>query len=247
VQPNCTPLAGWRFTIGNAIALNPITGTWGSLSVVSGADATNITTLASIPRRNNIGQIHPNQTVQGATTIELTQAQLNRAPNGNLWIQGGTPTDPVLSGDFPDEFGFGALRCATDNLNGDNVEFIRFPTGSRHVYCFAYYVTPPPTSGTIVIRKQVTDPANADQRFTFEGNISFTPDHRFDLNVVNGSTRRSGSTAPRPARPTRRGRSASSCRPGGRSAASRAHRATAPSRSIRPRHPCRSAWSPETP
>ena len=188
VQPNCTPLTGWRFTIGNAIAPNRVTGVWGALSVVSGADPTNITTLASIPRRNNIGQIHPNQTVQGATTIELTQAQLNRSGQGNLWIQGGTPTDPVLFGDFPDQFGFGALRCATDNLNGDNVEFIRFPTGSRHVYCFAYYVTPPPTSGRIVIRKQVTDPPNADQRFTFEGNISFTPDQRFDLNVVNGST-----------------------------------------------------------
>jgi uncharacterized repeat protein (TIGR01451 family) len=188
VQPNCTPLNDWRFTIGNAIATNRVTGVWGSLSVVSGADPTNITTLASIPRRDSSGHSIANQTVQAATTIELTQAQLNRSGQGNLWIQGGTPTDPVLFGDFPDQFGFGALRCATDNLNGDNVEFIRFPTGSRHVYCFAYYVTPPPTSGTIVIRKQVTDPPNADQRFTFEGNISFTPDQRFDLNVVNGST-----------------------------------------------------------
>jgi uncharacterized repeat protein (TIGR01451 family) len=188
VQPNCTPLTGWRFTIGDAIAPDRVTGVWGALSVVSGADPTDITTLASIPRRNNIGQIHPNKTVQGATTIELTRAQLDRAPGGNLWIQGGTPTDPVLFGDFPDEFGFGALRCATDNVNGDNVEYIRFPTGSRHVYCFAYYVTPPPTSGTIVIRKQVTEPAGADQTFTFEGNISFTPDQRFDLSVVNGST-----------------------------------------------------------
>jgi uncharacterized repeat protein (TIGR01451 family) len=188
VQPNCTPITGWKFTIGNAIAGNRVTGPWGSLSVVSGADATDITTLASIPRRNTFGQLDPTETVQGATTIELTQAQLDRAPHGSLWIQGGTTTDPVLVSLFPNQYGFGALRCATDNVNGDNVEYVKFPTGSRHVYCFAYYVTPPPTSGKIVIRKQVTNPANADQKFTFEGNISYTADHRFDLNVVNGST-----------------------------------------------------------
>ena len=126
--------------------------------------------------------------MQGATTIELTKAQLDRAPNGSLWIQGGTTTDPVLNVPFPNQYAFGALRCATDNVNGDNVEYIKFPTGSRHVYCFAYYVVPPPTSGKIVIRKQVSDPPNADQKFTFEGNISYTSDHRFDLTVTNGST-----------------------------------------------------------
>jgi hypothetical protein len=40
----------------------------------------------------------------------------------------------------------GALRCATDNVNGDNVEYIRFPDNVEHVYCFAYYVQPPPTA-----------------------------------------------------------------------------------------------------
>jgi uncharacterized repeat protein (TIGR01451 family) len=187
VHPRCSPLPDWRFTIGNAIAPTRVSGVWGSLSVVSGVDGT-ATTVDSVPRRNNIGEIISTQSVAGATTIELTPAQRDRAPRGNLWIQGGTPTDPMLFEDFRDEFGFGALRCATDNVNGDNVEFIAFPNGSRHVYCFAYYVTPPPTSGTIVIRKRVSEPANADQRFTFEGNISFTPDRLFHLNVVNGST-----------------------------------------------------------
>ena len=78
-QPNCTPLDGWRFTIGNAIATNRVTGVWGSLSVVSGADPTNITTLPSIPRRDNNGHSIPGQTVQAGTTIELTQAQLTRS------------------------------------------------------------------------------------------------------------------------------------------------------------------------
>jgi hypothetical protein len=70
--------------------------------------------------------------------------------------------------------------------SGDNVEYIKYPTGSRHVYCFAYYVVAPPTSGTIVIRKEVSSPADADQEFTFEGNVSYTPDQRFKLNVVDG-------------------------------------------------------------
>ena len=56
------------------------------------------------------------------------------------------------------------------------------------MYCFAYYVVPPPTSGKIVIKKQVSDPPNADQNFTFEGNISYTSDHRFDLPIINGGT-----------------------------------------------------------
>ena len=67
------------------------------------------------------------------------------------------------------------------------MEFVAFPSGSRHVYCFAYYVTPPPTSGTIVIRKEVSSPAGADQTFTFEGNLSYTPDHRFSLTVDDGA------------------------------------------------------------
>src|SRR5262245_35060373 len=83
VQPNCTALIGCSFTTGNALAANRVTGPWGSRSVVFGAAGT-ATTIASAPRRNNIGQIDPGRPVEGATTIELTQAQLNRAPTGNL-------------------------------------------------------------------------------------------------------------------------------------------------------------------
>ncbi len=34
-----------------------------------------------------------------------------------------------------------------------------YPSGTEHIFCYAYYVTPPPTSGTIIIRKEVSDPA----------------------------------------------------------------------------------------
>jgi len=188
-QPNCTPITGWQFTLGRGIG-GPVRGPWGSLSIVTSPFSTPVTTLATIPDRNAWGWVVPGTSIAGATTIELTPTQAALAErSSSLWIQGGTPTDPVLTGvpAFADQFGFGALRCAIDNLNGDNVEWIQFPAGSRHVYCYAYYVTPPPTSGTIVIRKQVTDPPKADQTFTFEGNISYTPDHRFSLAVKNGS------------------------------------------------------------
>ena len=100
----------------------------------------------------------PGVHLAGATTIQLTDDQRRQASNpSRLWAQGGVPGDPVLANKFPGpEFAFGTLRCASDNLNGDNVEFIYFPAGVTHVFCYGIYVKPPPTSGTITIRKQVT-------------------------------------------------------------------------------------------
>ena len=85
---------------------------------------------------------------------------------------GGTPTDPVAT---PANFAFGALRCGVDNLNGDNVEWVTFPTTIRiHVFCFAYYVTPPPPAGTIIVRKRLSVPPGGPdvppQTFRFTGN-----------------------------------------------------------------------------
>jgi uncharacterized repeat protein (TIGR01451 family) len=189
-HPNCSPLVDWVFTQGRGIA-GKVTGPWGSLSVVSSPfSAPDITTQTSVPNRDAKGRIVAG-TLAGATTIELTQTQADLVKKSSaLWIQGGTPTDPVLASvpQFRDRYGFGALRCAIDNYNGDNVEWIQVPQGARHVYCYAYYVTPPPTSGTIVIRKQVTDPPNATQTFEFEGNVSYNEGGKFQLSVNNGST-----------------------------------------------------------
>ena len=62
-------------------------------------------------------------------TIGLNRDQVDASAGNHLWLQGGTPTDPVLFGDpqFAGRYGFGALRCAIDDLNGDNVETIQFP------------------------------------------------------------------------------------------------------------------------
>jgi hypothetical protein len=127
-------------------------------------------TLAGVPELNAQG-IPTGATIPSAVTIELTSAELQQT-NSRLWVQGGVPGQP-LNG-LQATYGFGALRCAIDNLNGDNVDWNGFPTGSKHIFCYAYYVQPPPTSGTITIVKN--NAGNMRQDFVFRGNLSYTPD-----------------------------------------------------------------------
>lgn len=178
-QTNCTPLVGWHFTIGTGYVTRAVEDSWGSLSVVTNPYSTSIVTDASTNLLDTAGNTVSGEKVAGATTIQLTTAQRDQASRSALWVQGGTPTDPVLAGLFPGpRYGFGTLRCATDNLNGDNVEFVFFPQGVTHVFCFAYYVTPPPTAGEITIKKQVVGgPGGASFLFngTGAGNLSFDP------------------------------------------------------------------------
>jgi uncharacterized repeat protein (TIGR01451 family) len=183
-QPNCRPLPDWRFTLGTDYASRASTGPWGALTVLTRTFPTRIVTQASTPLLDVAGR-DTGETLAGAVTLRLTDEQARLAATGSgLWLQGGTPDDPVLDRLYPSQYGFGALRCAIDNLNGDNVEWIAYPTGARHVFCYAYYVTPPPTSGTIVVRKVVDDPdATAPTAFRFEGNVSYTEDRSFTLNA----------------------------------------------------------------
>jgi hypothetical protein len=188
-QPNCTPIVGWKFTLGSNYVTRADDGTWGSLSKVTGAFDTSIVTRPSVPLLDSQGD--PTGTrLPGAVTVALTDDQAQLASQyGQLWLQGGVPGDPVLDKLYPQKYGFAALRCAIDNLNGDNVETLQYPQGVRHIFCYAYYVTPPPTSGTIIVRKQVTDPtATAQQAFSYEGNISYTSDHTFTLNASYGKS-----------------------------------------------------------
>ena len=188
-QPKCKPITGWRFTLGSGIQGRAVSGPWGSLSIVTGADPTEVITQASIPLRGFDGEPIAGHAISGATTIELTQAQAERASRNNLWIQGGTPQDPMLYGEsqFTGKYGFGALRCSIDNLNGDNVETIAFPTGTRHAFCYAYYVTPPPSSGKIIIRKEVRGSGPDPQAFRFTGNLSYNEGGVFGLSAAAGS------------------------------------------------------------
>ncbi|OJU84337.1 MAG: hypothetical protein BGO11_16470 [Solirubrobacterales bacterium 70-9] len=188
-QPKCKPITGWQFTLGSGIKEKASTGPWGALSIVTGAESPTVTTEASTPLLGWNGETIPGVSIKGATTFELNQAQAERSAGHYLWIQGGTTSDPVLytSGKFAGKYGFGALRCSIDNLNGDNVETIDYPVGITHAFCYAYYVTPPPASGTIVIRKEVKGSGSDGADFSFGGNVSYNQGGTFDLSASPGS------------------------------------------------------------
>jgi hypothetical protein len=180
-QSNCKPLVGWRFTLGTGYQTRAVDGAWGSLSRVTGAYSDSIVTAASTPLLDASGNAVPGSSLSGATTLKLSAAQVALAlKSSKLWLQGGTPYDPVMADRFgtPDspQYGFAALRCATDANNNDNVEYLYFPTGVTHLFCYAFYVSPPPTSGTIIIKKVVTGaPAGSNPSFSFNGPLSFDP------------------------------------------------------------------------
>jgi hypothetical protein len=172
-QPSCTPIANWAFTLGRGYQSRAVPGVWGLLSRVTNPFSPTIWTENQVPLRDTLGHPYPGgQKIAGATTITLTPEQRELATTATrLWIQGGTPTLPITD---PETYGFGALRCATDNLNGDNVEWISYPPNTTHVFCFAYYVRPAPTSGTITVVKEATLPEGAlPQKVRFTGNISY--------------------------------------------------------------------------
>ena len=75
-----------------------------------------------------------------------------------------------------------------DNLNGDNVEWVGFPSGMSHVFCFAFYVRPPPTGGTIVIQKSLVTALPTPQTFDFSGSVSYNPGGAFSITVPAGAT-----------------------------------------------------------
>ena len=187
-QSVCSSLPDWRFSLGTGYQSRAVAGPWGSLSKVTNPYSTSIVTQASTPlydqHHSPVGSVQ----IAGATTIELTNAERQQASSpSQLWAQGGTPADPVLAQLYPGpQYGFGALRCATDAVNGDNVEYIYFPAGVTHVFCYALYVLPPPTSGTITIKKQVVGaPTGENPSFPFNGSLSFDPN---GFTLANGQS-----------------------------------------------------------
>jgi hypothetical protein len=167
-SPACTPLPGWGFTTGTGITgKSPATL---QLSTVVGTLRSGIVTETSVPELDSSGQPTGRQ-VAGAVTVNLDAAEAMAAARNALWVQGGTPAQP-LNG-LQEQYGFAALRCARDAVNGDNVESVSFPSGARHVFCYYYAVTPPPTAGTITIRKEIADGSSGSGTFTFAGNVSY--------------------------------------------------------------------------
>lgn len=173
-QSACTPLTDWKFQLGSGI--NGVTpGT--NLSRVRDP-GTIVTTRSSVPELSSAGN-DTGGSIAGAVTLELTQAQVEAANSHKLWVQGGTSTEPL--GSVKGQYGFASLRCANDNLNGDNVEYISFTTTQRNVFCYTYLVKPPPKAGVIVIKKAVPDLSAPDITFDFGGNVSFNPGGAFSL------------------------------------------------------------------
>ncbi len=178
-NPSCTPLDDWQFRLGTGYTGKTPANDY--LSTVTGDYGQTIKVLPTTPELDSLGQ-DTGRTVQDAVTVTLTSDQAQRAQQGNrLWTQGGLRTDPLMNTVFGTTYGFGALRCAIDNLNGDNVEWIGFPQGSRHVFCYYYAVTPPPDAGTIAVRKQLAAGTNGPATFRYVGNISYTPTSDFFL------------------------------------------------------------------
>ena len=182
-QPNCTPLTGWDFTFGNGInGKDPTT----KLSRVSNPVSPPFTTKASVPLLDTNGN-PTGSSIAGATTATLTSSQVTQASKHQLWLQGGTFGDPLGTATFGNRYAFGALRCAIDNLNGDNVEWTGFPSGQTHVFCYYYAVDQTPKSGTITIAKVLTNPGSSTPTFPFTGSVSYNPGNTFDV-VAGQST-----------------------------------------------------------
>jgi hypothetical protein len=185
-DPACTPLNGWQFTFGNGINGQ----TPGShLSRVSNPVSPPITVQPSVPLLDAQGN-PTGQSIAAATTVTLTQSQITAALNHQLWVQGGTPTDPLGTATFGNRYAFGALRCAIDNLNGDNVEWVGFPSGQTNVFCYYYAVDQTPAPGTIVVQKQLAVGEPEANTFQFQGNVSYNPgatpspdDNPFEITV----------------------------------------------------------------
>ena len=155
-----------------------------------------VTTLASTDLLNPSGV--KTGTIAGAVTLQLTEDQITQASKANsLWVMGGTPTDPVAT---PANYAFGALRCGVDNLNGDNVEWVTFPSNSIHVFCFAYYVRRrrrPGRSSSASASRSRPSAGRAPQTFRFTGNLSFTPDPA-DPRTRRRTTSTSAAASPTP-------------------------------------------------
>jgi len=181
-DPDCSPLVGWKFQWGRGVG-----GQVDLLSTVSGALGQTASTQASTPWLDAQGQ-PTGRTLDGAVTVTLDDQLRQLALSGGLWIQGGTTTDPLLASVFGrGTYGFGALRCSVDNLNGDNVETVAFPSGASHVFCYYYAVTPPPGAGHIVVRKQLEGGGADTYHFVFHGNVSYNPGGAFTVDAAPGS------------------------------------------------------------
>ena len=192
-QAACSPLPGFQFTFGSGIS-GTVPGT--NLSKVSNASTT-VAARASTPLLDPNG-VPTGSSIAGAVTVTLTPEQAALAQqNSRLWVQGGTPTDATGNAVFGDgAYAFAALRCAIDNLNGDNVEWVSYPTGASHVFCYYYAIRNSPRSATITVVKHVPGGDPTGQVFAFGGTVSYNPGGYFGLSAGQSASFVRAETAP---------------------------------------------------
>jgi hypothetical protein len=169
----CSPLNGWRFTLGGGREKKS------ALSTVTGSTLDVGPTAPDAPRLDANGR-SAGKMISGAVTVTLTDDQARLAATRQLWAQGGTPDDPLLASTQPG-YGFGVLRCGFDGRAGANVQWIAFPAAIRHVFCFAYYVRSAGPSATLIIRAKTTRPVGFPQRFVFDASPSYTASRQIAL------------------------------------------------------------------
>ncbi|MFG2037415.1 hypothetical protein [Dactylosporangium sp. NPDC048998] len=179
----CAPLDGWQFSLGGGQEKK------GALSTVTTPATGSGPTAAAAQLLDRTGQ-KTGKTIDGAVTVVLTDDQAKAAARHQLWAQGGSPGDPLLAGAQSGNpgYGFGALRCALDGHSGGNVQWIGFPSGVRHVFCFAYYVRAAPATGTLIVRARTTRSPGYPQRFAFDASPSYAPDKRVTIDNATDAT-----------------------------------------------------------
>ncbi|MDR0416393.1 MAG: DUF5979 domain-containing protein, partial [Propionibacteriaceae bacterium] len=186
---HCRPLPGLQFTLGSGMVSKSQATYY--LSYVSGATAT-VTTQASVPQLNSQGR-PAGPDLDGAVTVVLDR-EVSLAQRGNLWVQGGTPSNPRpvdTTGQYQ-ELSFAALRCAYDAVNGDNVEKVAFNSGSRHVYCYYYAIGKKVEAGTIVVQKVLAPDTIGQGVFRFDGNLSYADSNGDDVGDFSLTATRPG-------------------------------------------------------
>ncbi|MER7275226.1 hypothetical protein ABT369_12275 [Dactylosporangium sp. NPDC000244] len=176
----CTPLNGWQFSLGAGH------GKKGALSTVTTPATGSGPTAAAAQLLDRTGQ-KTGQTIDGAVTVTLTDEQAKAAARHQLWAQGGSPGDPLLAA-AQAGFGFGSFRCAIDGHTNGNVQWVGFPSGARHVFCFAYYVKAAQPTATLVVRARTTTSAGYPQHFRFDSSASYNPQRRIDIDAKTDAT-----------------------------------------------------------
>ncbi|MFJ1792062.1 hypothetical protein [Kitasatospora griseola] len=118
-------MPGWTFSTGTGFAAKSPAAL--ELTTAQSQLRTGVTTQASTPELDAQGN-PTGRALDGAVTVQLNAAEPAAAERTSLIAQGGSKSAP-LNG-MQDTYGFAALRCAQDSLNGDNVEYVSFPSGS---------------------------------------------------------------------------------------------------------------------